>query len=346
MADDSTLFKAVNNWASNLTNGINDTTTTITLDSVVGLPTTGGVLTFTDNKEIIHYTSISGNDLTVTRGYDNTTATAHSAGIRVEMRSIAAHHNVLKDEILSLDENQGYTESPMVVSGGEISEGTTGTFTVAAGTGLFRTTDSVIGALAKASWSEFANQPITDPYTANTTYFICLNYNGGSPTISLSETNPYTADKRNIPIGRVMKDGSDNIHFISGGFGFQDGIKKLHTRAITLRNLELNGGSTISYKADNYFTMAAGVAFGGINKFSLDAYDSSVTTYIPIRTDGATFIEDTTRNTIDYLHYDKGDGTLGNVGTAKYGVFWIYRHIDDGDVYVRYPLNRLWLSDR
>jgi len=124
MADDSTLFKAVNNWASNLTNGINDTTTTITLDSVVGLPTTGGVLTFTDNKEIIHYTSISGNDLTVTRGYDNTTAAAHSAGVRVEMRSIAAHHNVLKDEILSLDENQRYTESPMVVSGGEITEGT------------------------------------------------------------------------------------------------------------------------------------------------------------------------------------------------------------------------------
>jgi len=245
-------------------------------------------------------------------------------------------------DIDDLEEYQGYSESPMVVSGGEISEGTTGTFTVAAGTGLFRTTDSVTGALAKASWSEFANQSIT---AADTTYFVVLNYNGGSPTITLSETNPYTADKRNIPIGKVMKDGSDNVHYISGGFGFQDGVKKLHQRAITLRSLELNGGSTIAYKADNYFTMAAGIAFGGINKFDLSAYDSSTTTYIPIRTNGATFIEDTPRNTIDYAHYDAQDGTLGDVGTAKYGVFWIYKHIDDDDVYVRYGVDSYSLAE-
>ena len=105
MADDSTLFKAVNNWSTTLTNAITDTDTTITLDSVAGLPTTGGVLTFTDTNEIVHYTSISENDLTVERGYDGTTATSHSAGQKVEMRWIAAHHNVLKDEIISHEGN-------------------------------------------------------------------------------------------------------------------------------------------------------------------------------------------------------------------------------------------------
>ena len=109
MANDSTLFKAVNNWATTLTNDVTDTDTTITLDSVDGLPTTGGVLTFTDNNEIVHYTSISGNDLTVERGYDGTTAASHSAGQKVEMRWIAAHHNVLKDEIIS---HEGNTSNP------------------------------------------------------------------------------------------------------------------------------------------------------------------------------------------------------------------------------------------
>ena len=101
MASDSTLFNAVNNWSSTLTNAVTNTDTTITLDSVAGLPATGGVLTFTDNNEIVHYTSINGNDLTVERGYDGTTAASHSTGQKVEMRWIAAHHNVLKDEIVS-----------------------------------------------------------------------------------------------------------------------------------------------------------------------------------------------------------------------------------------------------
>ena len=117
MASDSTLFNAVNNWSSTLTNAVTNTDTTITLDSVAGLPATGGVLTFTDNNEIVHYTSISGNDLTVERGYDGTTAASHSAGQKIEMRWIAAHHNVLKDEIIS---HEGNTSNPHAVTKAQI----------------------------------------------------------------------------------------------------------------------------------------------------------------------------------------------------------------------------------
>ena len=90
---------------------------------------------------------------------------------------------------------------------------------------------------------EQANQTIP---SADTTYYVCLNYNSGSPTISLSTTNPYNSDKRNIPIGRVMKDSSDNVHFLNGGFRFQDGVKKLQQRAMELRAVELESGSTIA----------------------------------------------------------------------------------------------------
>ena len=41
-------------------------------------------------------------------------------------------------------------------------------------------------------------------------------------------------------------------------------------------------------------------------------------------------------NVIDYAHYDDGDGTLVDVAVARYGVFWVYKHIDDDHVYVRY----------
>ena len=129
MADDSTLFKIVNGWSSNLTTAITATDTTITLDSVDGLPASGGVLTFTDTNEIIHYTAISGNNLTVERGYDGTVATSHRAGQGVEMRNIAALHNLLKDEIIAHESasnpHQVTASQVGINSTDDVSEGST-----------------------------------------------------------------------------------------------------------------------------------------------------------------------------------------------------------------------------
>lgn len=228
-----------------------------------------------------------------------------------------------------------YAVSPTIVTGGDITDGTNaGTFKVAALTGLLRTTDSSTGELASVSLAEQDNQTIT---AADTEYIVALNYNGGSPTVSIGTSNPYNSDKRNIPIGRVMKNSSDDVYYISGGFNFQDGVEKLHIRAKSLRGIELSSGSTIAYSGVNNFTMSAGVVFSGVNKFTLASYDSAVTTFIPVYVDGgAGFTEGAARNTIDFAHYDDGDGVLGSVGNNKYGCHWVYRHVDDGSVYVRY----------
>jgi len=241
----------------------------------------------------------------------------------------AAHITAL--ELATAIEN--YADSPMVVSGGVISEGTTGTFTVAALTCLLRTTDSVTGSLVYLTLAEQANQAIT---AANTTYFVSLNYNGGSPSISVNASNPYTADKRNIPIGKVMKDSGDDVHFISGGFNFQDAIRKLQIRGRELRGFELASGSAISYSGTNNFISEAGVAYAGMNRITFSQYVSASTQFTAVYDDGGTGWTEADANTIDYNHYDDGDGTLGNVGVAKYGTFYVYRHIGDGHVYVVY----------
>jgi len=246
-------------------------------------------------------------------------------------------------KVLTSDERNAvnYALSPTIITGGDITEGTVGTYTVAALTALLRTTDSLVGKLAYVTLAEQANQVIP---VIDTNYYVCLDYNDGTPQIVLSTTNPYgrvtTPDRTQIPIGQVMKDGSNNVHYISGGFDFQDGVRKLHERTRTLRALELGSGSTIAYSGTNNFTMTAGIVFGGINKFTLALYNSAVATFTPVYGDGGVgFTEGIARNTIDFEHYDKGDGTLDNVGVAKYGVFWVYRHIDDGDVYVVYGLD-------
>ena len=315
------------------------------------------------------------------------------------------------------DTDNSIAMSPMIITGGAISEGTSGTYTVAALTAWLRATNSLTGLLTKVSLAQQTNQSIT---AANTTYYVCLNYNAGNPTITLAATNPYSTDKRNIPIGRVMKDSRGKVHFISGGFNFQDGIKKLHSRARELRNLELESGSTIAYSGTNNFTMATGVVYGGLNKFDFDAYNSATTdfttvysgfvegnelsgidiafvdggagedtitrvaadfvsngykagdiltvsgstsndgdyTILSVATDtlnvatgsliaegaGATVTLTITKKKIDFEHYDNA-GTLGNISNNKYGVFWVYKHIDDEDVYVRYGTGSYSLAE-
>jgi len=143
---------------------------------------------------------------------DDIAATPYGEVIATDVQ---AYLDALEDgRAFNTDVNNS-ADSPMVVTGGAITTGTNaGTFKVEVLTCLLRATDSSTGALTSMALAEQDNQPIT---LADTTYFVCLNYNDGvTPTISLLETNPYEADKRNIPIGKVMKDTSNNVHYISG----------------------------------------------------------------------------------------------------------------------------------
>jgi len=364
-----------NRAESTLASGISDTDTSLTVASGEGdkFPTSNFHITIED--EILLCSSRSGDVFTVERAKEGTSAAAHSAGKAVELRITAqiiqdlmdrgflsladtpsdysgSAGKVLKvntgEDALEFDINAkdiiDYTDSPMIISGGDVTEGTNaGTFKVAALTALLRSTNSETGELVEVTKTEEDNISIS---AADTTYFVCLNYNGGTPTISLSETNPYDSDKRNIPIGKVMKDTSNNVHYISGGFRFQDGVRKLHTRARALRALELEQGSNIAYSGTNNFTMTAGTVYGGINPFSLSAYNSATTQFIPVYRDGGGgWTEGTPRNTIDYAHYDDGDGTLGDVGNNRYSTHWVYRHVDDGDVYVVYGRGSYTLAE-
>jgi hypothetical protein len=100
--DDTTLYKAVNSFATLLTSSINASQTTISVASVTGLPATGLV---SIDSEIIAYSGFSSSpspQLTgCIRGFDDTTALIHGASARVEMRWVADHHNSLASAIKS-----------------------------------------------------------------------------------------------------------------------------------------------------------------------------------------------------------------------------------------------------
>ena len=241
-------------------------------------------------------------------------------------------HAQIESSIDQIIDIENYADSPMIVTGGDITTGTNaGTFKVAALTALIRKTDSAIGELAYVTKTEEDNIAIT---LADTQYYVVVNYNGGSPTIGIISSLQNFND--NIPIGSVMKDAFNVVHFISGCYRLQNGVAKLHYRAFELYNLYLTSGNTIVYSGTNNFTMTEGVIYEGINRLAQAAYNSASNTFITIYSDGGVGWTEDVVNVIDYAHYDDGTGILGTIGVAKYSCHWVYRHAGDGHIYVLY----------
>jgi len=156
---------------------------------------------------------------------------AHSAGAFVQNRQTYGYFSEINTFAEAIKDVTDYAGSPFVVSGGEITDGTNaGTFKVAALTALLRKTDSDIGELDYVSKLLEDNIAIT---SADTIYYVILNYNSGTPTVSIATSPPNLTT--NIPIGFVMKDTSNNIYHIDCGFRFQQGALKAHRRAKELR---------------------------------------------------------------------------------------------------------------
>lgn len=103
VAADSDLYIAVNNKVTNLTAGIDASVLTIPVASTTGFPSVGYI---SIDNEIIHYTSVGASQFNADlRGADGSTAASHLSGTQVNHNVLAAHHNVLKDEIKAIEQN-------------------------------------------------------------------------------------------------------------------------------------------------------------------------------------------------------------------------------------------------
>lgn len=117
-----------------------------------------------------------------------------------------------------------------------------GTFKVAAFTALLRETDDPQGVLDYVTKTEEDNIeiPIADHH-----YYIVVNYNGGFPSVGLITDLVEFNDM--IPIGCVMRQADNTVHYISGCYRLQNGVAKLHFREFELQQLVLAAGNVITY---------------------------------------------------------------------------------------------------
>jgi len=101
---DANLYLGVNNLATVLTdNPLTAGATTVNVSDTTGFPTVG-ILTV--DLEAIHYTGLTATSFTgCTRGFDGTTGASHPVSTTVFHDIPAAHHNVLKDEIIAVTDD-------------------------------------------------------------------------------------------------------------------------------------------------------------------------------------------------------------------------------------------------
>jgi hypothetical protein len=108
------LYIAANDKSTALTVAMTNSDTTATVGSTTGFPSTGLI---SIDTEIIAYTGLTATTFTgLTRGQDGTTAASHLLGASVDHNVVAAHHNVLKDEIIALESSLNLTASKAAVT--------------------------------------------------------------------------------------------------------------------------------------------------------------------------------------------------------------------------------------
>ena len=225
--------------------------------------------------------------------------------------------------------------SPMILTGGVITEGTAGTITISALTALLRSADTATSPLIYVTLAEQANKTMA---AADTKYYVVLT---STPAILIQAA--VANGTTEIGIGTCMKEADGTVHFQNAGMRLQNGVAKLHRRAATLRESELASGGTISDagEASREFNIAKGVVYHGITRLTpfadapYNPYDSGDDKFTYVYRDGAdswSFTADST--VINNTQYYDGAYALATLGPNKYACHWVYIHPDDMDVYV------------
>ena len=182
-ASDGSLYILRNNVNSVLNGGMSVAALSMTLASSAEFPGVGYV---TADTEAIHYTgnvTATGVLSGLTRGADSTTATVHIDNTPIYANFVANHHNVMKDEIILIEQNivqkLGSGTASIVVPGSVSStfngSVTLNTTTTMNGVMTFNTTTTFNGPATHNTTTTF-NGPVT--FNSTTTFNTATAFKG------------------------------------------------------------------------------------------------------------------------------------------------------------------------
>jgi hypothetical protein len=232
------------------------------------------------------------------------------------------------------------TQSAGRLSGGKITDNANGTVTVAAGKGLIHDmrsnvtdgeecaegTCAQISNISYVSWAEFSDVTLTDDA------YNYIYYDGTDGQIK-STTDFYSVDFTNdFTVGRVYRDGNDVTIRLCGTnlWNFNRRVQLFGEEYFDVVRAK---GLMLSESSLN-IALTEGVLWAElVNRFEIDAYDSSVTNFTYWYSDGSGGYTTYSSDVINNLNYDDGDGTLGTLTANRYSTHYVYV-VHDGSVHV------------
>jgi len=240
------------------------------------------------------------------------------------------------------------TSSAGLISGGGFTDNGNGTLTVAAGTGLIRTTDDANDGLLKSfDWAENTNVQQADDsaLAVSTLYYIYIDYNAGSPKVVATDTRDDVTHTTMFLIGKVYKDDTSAFHKLEGGTVLSDLPRRIQERLGAVDGLAHASGIGLTDAGTQHIAISAGVFFKGVNEFTTDTFNSSGTNTFSLWYNDGAWQEVTDQSQIPITQYnDYGTGLADLTPADKYGVYFVYIH-EDSDVHVLYGTDKYKLAE-
>lgn len=226
------------------------------------------------------------------------------------------------------------------LTGGTITDIGGAAVSVSAGTGLVRVADDDVSDVKFIDW--VASSTIDIP--ANTTRYIGVEYNAGSPRVTLRTTENFDLDT-NFQLGKVVNENG-TLHILNNPWWVGDGltnvIERFQSEGTLVRDDRV-GGLQISVPGTRNVAVTAGTLWSRLNEFLIPALDTSIS------------------GTVEQYWYNGVAGTWSKINDASYPVlyynntalaatttmtnnwyanWWVYAEADTGEIALIYPQNQ------
>ena len=299
--------------------------------SLVGLTVTG--LTSLNGGFISRASSTVSSNLTIGGAFSASSTSAFNGlatfvyasttaidgfGGDLDLKRISGSTFSTVQELQDIFHSAGWT------SGGNIADIGGGAISVAAGTGLVRTSNSATAVLPFFDW--VASTTIT--ITTDSIRYIGVEYNAGSPRVAIRTTYDWDL-KTDFPLGNVVNEG-DELHIENAPQAVGDHAATMIERtfeSLGKQRDNIAGGLIIGETGSRNVTVSAGTLWERLTQFPISAIDTSgadtFDTYC------GTTKNETATSTWDNLNYCNS-GSLTALANNRWAVLWFYLELDGG----------------
>lgn len=286
-----------------------------------------------------HYHLTQANHTDLTDGGDSTLHYHASDRARANHTGTQESETVLVDRIngptySTLQDFINLSQSAGQITGGVIASAGGNLVNVSAGTGWLRIADDNVSPLVFFDWS--ALNGINIP--TNTSRFIGVEYNSGSPQIVVKTVDTWDEDTE-FQLGEVIND-NDVIHIVNDPWWVADSVTNIIQRFTSIQQIQRDnavGGLIVGETGTRNITVSAGRLWSRLNDYDYPAIDTSGSDTFDAyyRNGSGGFTRIAAQTQWPNTQYDDGTGVLATLGSNKYAVLWWYAETD-GDLVMVY----------